>query len=78
MTQQELKSEFVREYVDFDPSKGWRAGRDLYYECQICGDLVHSISNSRCSCRNVLVEEDSARAGAKDETKVKLVRLTPK
>jgi hypothetical protein len=34
--------------VAFDPSVGWPNGSDLYYECLICGDLVHSSEDDEC------------------------------
>jgi hypothetical protein len=61
-------------YIDHDFSKGWPAGPDLFYECQRCGELLSSIFDGECRCGNVFVDPSSARAGAVDESKVRLVK----
>lgn len=60
----------------FDPKKGWPNGIDIYYECMICGDFVHSTEDDECRCRNVFVDAGSGRAGAKREVEVKVVKIS--
>jgi len=63
-------------YIEYDFSKGWPAGEDLFYECQLCGVIVSTIQDGECNCGNIYVDVSSARAGAKDESKVRLVQKT--
>jgi hypothetical protein len=63
-------------YIAHDFSTGWPVGTDLYYECQICGDLVPTVQDGQCRCGNVYVDASGDRAGANDESKVRLVKKT--
>lgn len=63
-------------YVPFDPNSGWPAGAGFYYECQLCGFRISSMADAGCSCGNLWVQESSARIGAKEEKKVRLLKLS--
>lgn len=66
--------------IPFDPSQGFPAAADLYYECGKCKDLVPSRpeDNVRCSCGSISVDVDAGRLSAKNEKALRLFRLTPK
>jgi ABC-type ATPase with predicted acetyltransferase domain len=61
-------------YVQYDFTKGWPIGADLFYECQNCGEAIASNKHGECKCGNVYVDIGAARAGAEDESKVRIVR----
>jgi hypothetical protein len=61
-------------YIEHDFQKGWPAGPDIFYRCERCGDLLPSTEYGECSCRNVYVDIDAGRAGAADESKVRLMK----
>ncbi len=50
-------------YVSYDPSKGYPAGRNLYYECLVCGDSIPSLPADNMGCRygNVFIDIDYGR-----------------
>ncbi|MBN8711688.1 MAG: hypothetical protein J0I10_20120 [Verrucomicrobia bacterium] len=64
----------MKTYLDFDPRKGWPSRSGLFYECQICGDVIASApaEYARCRCRNFSIDVDAGRMGARDEEKVRL------
>jgi hypothetical protein len=71
-------AEQEKEYLGFNPSSGFPAGENLFYECEKCGDEVptlppHAVA---CSCRNLVVDSDAGRVSVKDETELKLFRRT--
>ena len=72
----EAAAKFTKHEVSFDPAIGWPNAEDLYYECLICGEFVHSSENDECKCRNIYVDAAAGRAGARDEHKVRLVKIT--
>ena len=61
-------------YLDHDFDKGWPSGGDLYYRCAQCGDFVPSTRDGHCTCGNIYVDTGYGRAGAKDQSKISLVR----
>lgn len=65
-----------RQYIDFDPSRGWPTGPDLSYECTICGDVLPSLPEDGvgCSCRNIFIDVDAGKMAVKNEAKVKLFK----
>ena len=66
-----------RIYIDFDPSKGFPAGKSLYYECLRCGELIPSIPDNfaSCECGNLRIDGDAGRVSASDESKLRLVKV---
>src|SRR2546425_10227699 len=66
-----------KEYIRFDPARGFPAGKELYYECGVCGELLPSLSEERasCSCENVFNDVEAGRLAIRDESKLRLVRL---
>ena len=61
-------------YLQHDFATGWPSGDDLYYECEKCGQLIPSTQDGQCKCGNVYVDVGYGRAGAADQSKVRLVR----
>ena len=61
-------------YRQHDFRTGWPSGDDLFYECQKCGEVVPSTQDGQCKCGNVYVDAGYVRAGAIDESLVRLVK----
>jgi len=57
-----------RTYPRFDPKVGYPAGKDLSYECTLCGDVVPSLppESTHCRCRNVRIDMDYGRISVDD------------
>jgi hypothetical protein len=68
-----------KRYQSFNPADGYPVGKDLYYECLVCGNVVPSLSkkNVRCRCRNILVDSNYTRVEIREQAKVKLFSLAP-
>lgn len=67
----------MKKYIKIDFKKGYISGENIFYECQICGDILPSLPPNEvaeCKCKNILVDISSARIGAKDESKVKVFK----
>jgi len=65
-------------YIPHDFSTGWPSGANLFYECQKCGGLIPSTQDGQCKCGNVYVDVGYGRAGATDESKVRLMKKPDK
>ena len=67
-----------KKYLEVDLKKGYVAGKNIFYECESCGDVLPSLPESEvaeCRCKNILIDISSARIGARDESKVKIFEL---
>ncbi len=66
----------MKEYLNFDASKGYPTDRDLFYECTICGSSVpsHLDVSMGCKCRNIFVDADYGRVSIKQEKEIKIYR----
>jgi hypothetical protein len=68
----------VTQYISFDPKQGYPAGKNIAYECLICGKTVSSMPANdepwECTCRNIVVDGDAGRVSVKDDTKMKAFR----
>lgn len=65
----------MKKYLEVNFKKGYPSGKSIFYECQICGDIIPSLPKNEvaeCTCKNVLVDISSARIGTRDESKVKV------
>jgi hypothetical protein len=62
------KMEKKRTYHSFDPQKGYPAGKNLYYECTKCDDVIPSLpaDSISCTCRNICIDVDYGRIAIKD------------
>lgn len=63
-------------YVDFNENEGFPIGKDLYYECRLCGDVMHSkVKNAdECTCGNLSIDSDYCRVSVRKKETVKLIR----
>ncbi len=63
-----------KKYINPDFKKGYPADKNIFYECQICKDIVESrpIQYLQCTCGNVRIDPDFGRMAIKDESKVKV------
>lgn len=61
-------------YIRFDPNEGYPARLGLFYECHRCGEAIASIPhvNSRCKCRNIVIDVDYGRIRIQDHSQVRL------
>jgi hypothetical protein len=63
-----------RKYFSFEPTKGYPADKNIYYECMQCGDILLSLpdNNQKCSCKNISIDIDSARIYIKNDNLIKM------
>lgn len=69
--------EMKTEVIPFDPRKGYPIGDDLFYKCEICGDMIPSKPPgpvAECKCKNIFIDVDAGRMDAQDDTKITLHR----
>lgn len=68
------KIEKKRIYQTFDSQKGYPAGKNLYYECAKCGDVIPSLPTDSisCKCRNIHIDVDYGRVSIKDHKFMKV------
>ncbi len=61
-------------YISFDPTRGFPAGSNLYYECRRCGESLPSLPKDSisCSCRNIAIDVDYGRISVRDNNLVRL------
>lgn len=61
-------------YQDYNPSSGYPAGRELFYECLRCGENIPSLpsDSTHCRCRNIMIDVDYGRIKIQDHTHAKL------
>lgn len=52
-------------------------GRDIYYRCKLCGDIIPSQpkDNVGCKCGNVFIDVDAFRLAVKDYLQFQAVKL---
>jgi len=64
----------VRKYQTIEPDKGYPAGKNLYYECLVCGDVIPSRPDDdlSCKCRNIMIDVGYGRLKIQDHTKARL------
>jgi len=67
-----------KSYHSFNPSAGYPAGSNLFYECQRCGEAVPSrpLDSTHCKCRNIMIDADYGRIDIEDHAQVKLFSLS--
>ena len=63
----------VRKYQAIEPDKGYPAGKNLYYECLVCGDVIPSIpdDDTSCKCRNIMIDVGFSRMVIDDPKKAR-------
>jgi hypothetical protein len=69
-----VSSKYVERHYIEDSGEGYPASPDLFYECNICGDVLPSqpeISMS-CRCGNVRIDSGYGRLALRDPTKMRI------
>jgi hypothetical protein len=63
----------VKNFIQFDPSRGFPVGDDINYICGMCGESLPSlpVNAVACKCRNIVVDADAGRVSVKDESKIR-------
>lgn len=65
-----------KKYIDFEPNqtKGYPRGKNIYYECLICGEFIESQPKNfaECSCENIVVDVSGGRLSITDHNKFKI------
>lgn len=53
------------------------ASNDIFFQCQRCWDVIPSLpaDSLYCSCKNVSVDVDAGRAGARDESLMRVLQI---
>jgi hypothetical protein len=66
--QDELRKNYSWEQIEFDETKGYPFGNDLFYECQFCRQLVQSCPDKadrdkafEYNCNNLIIDADAGR-----------------
>lgn len=64
-------------YISFDPSTGYPAGSNLYYECLRCGESIPSLPDDSvvCRCRNISIDIDYGRVSVEDHNLMRVFLL---
>lgn len=67
-----------RRYLQFDVAQAYPAGKGLYYECRVCGDIIPSLpdENMACSCENIAIDVDYGRVHVDNPSQLLLFLLT--
>lgn len=81
--QEELRRYYLWRPVEFDEENGYPFGENLFYECQICQQLVPSLPDRadrdlaiECSCGNVIIDADAGRILVSKPNSIKLYKRT--
>ena len=63
-----------KHYIAVDFSKSYPGGKNIFYECQICGDAIMSYPTElvECSCGNIKIDAGYSRMMIENESKVKV------
>jgi hypothetical protein len=69
-----MDSSCNKRYLNFDEGIGYPKGKNIYYECGICGDVIISIpeESTQCSCRNVHIDIDYGRVSVREPDKFRV------
>jgi hypothetical protein len=76
-TKRDMSSVEKRVYQDFDAAKNCSAAKNLYYECNVCGNVVPSWPGRKvsCKCQNIVVDA-SGRPTIQRHEKAKLFTVS--
>ena len=63
-----------RNYIKPDFSKGYPGDINIFYECQVCKEIINSrpAESVECKCENIRIDPGFGRMAIKDESKVKV------
>ena len=65
-----------KKYLKPDFTKGYPFGKNIFYECQICGATVESAPENlaECECKNIIIDMGAGRIITKDDSKIKVFK----
>jgi len=63
-----------KKYMSIDFSEGYPVGKNIYYECSECNEVIPStpIDSLSCKCGNVSIDVDAGRISINDDNQVKI------
>ena len=65
-----------KNYIEFKVNQptGYPAGKNIFYECLICGGIIESKPKhfSECDCQNITVDSSGGRLSISDHDKFKI------
>lgn len=69
--------EIARTFIPYDPSQGYPAGDDRFFECLFCGTIVPTLpgDNTGCPCGNLRIDVDYGRAMVRNHGHLRLFAL---
>lgn len=72
---------YNRKYIELEPNQkqGYPIGKNIYYECLICGAIVESRPEhfAECKCQNITVDTAAGRLSVTDPTKFRVFKDRP-
>lgn len=65
-----------KEYIKTDFKNGYPSGKDVFYECEICYDIIPSAPSkiTECKCKNIIIDPDFGRIIIREESKIKVFK----
>lgn len=62
--------------IYFDFEKGYPVGKNLFYHCRSCGEIIPSqpADSLGCKCRNIFIDVDYARVSVKRNCDIELLK----
>ena len=66
-----------KRYITFDPSAGYPAGANLYYECLSCGQTIPSrpTESLECKCGNIAIDTGYGRLDINNHNAARLFEI---
>jgi len=66
-----------RKYQTIQPDAGYPVGKNLHYECLVCGQVIPSMPDDdlSCKCRNIMIDVGYGRIKIQDHAKARLFGL---
>ncbi len=65
-----------KEYIKTDFKHGYPSGKNIFYECEICSDVIPSapVALAQCSCKNIIIDPSFGRIIIREESKIKVFK----
>jgi hypothetical protein len=72
----------MKKYLEIEIKEGATrlpSGKNIFYECQICGGEVSSVPgySEVCKCRNILIDPEAGRQAFNEITKIRVFEKNP-
>lgn len=69
-----------RSYLTFEPNqtKGYPAGKNVFYECTLCSGVVSSLPEhfEKCECGNIEVDSSGGRMSVQDPNRMRIFKVS--